>query len=49
MVPSSLATTKVERLLCMEGGDLAWQMERLLPIAVAHLPPECEAVVLIDP
>lgn len=43
-----LGDHEAEKLVRLEGGDLMWQKERLLSIAVSHLPPDCEAVVWMD-
>jgi len=43
-----LGDHEAEKLVRLVGGDLMWQKERLLSIAVSRLPPDCEAVVLMD-
>lgn len=43
-----LSDHDAEILVRLEGGDLMWQKERLLSLAAARLPPDCEAVVLMD-
>jgi hypothetical protein len=35
-------------LVSLSGGDLMWQKERLLNVAVAALPQECDAVAWLD-
>jgi len=35
-------------LVQLRGGDVLWQKERLLNLAVAALPPECEQVAWLD-
>jgi hypothetical protein len=35
-------------LIRRRGGDVMWQKERLLNIALEHLPPECEALAWLD-
>jgi hypothetical protein len=37
-----------ERVVHVEGGDVMWQKERLLNIALQHLPAECEKVAWLD-
>lgn len=37
-----------EVLVPIRHGDVLWQKERLLNIALGHVPPECEAVAWID-
>ena len=37
-----------DRLISVAGGDLMWQKERLLNLALAELPPACDAVVWLD-
>lgn len=43
-----LGDDEADLLVRLSGGDLMWQKERLLGIAVSHLPDDCEAVLLID-
>ncbi len=35
-------------LVQLAGGDIMWQKERLLNIALRHLPPDCDAVAWLD-
>ncbi len=35
-------------LVQLVGGDVLWQKERLLNVALHHLPPECDAVAWVD-
>ncbi len=37
-----------DRLVSVSGGDLMWQKERLVNLAIAELPPDCDAVVWLD-
>jgi hypothetical protein len=43
-----LAEHDAEILVRVTDGDVMWQKERLLNVAVAQLPPECEYVAWID-
>ena len=43
-----LGDDEASRLVRVCGGDLMWQKERLLSIAVRHLPEDCDAILLID-
>ena len=43
-----LAEGDADRLVRVSGGDLIWQKERLLNIALAHLPADCTHVVWLD-
>src|SRR5690349_10101249 len=40
-----LAAGDADLLVQLRGRDVMWQKERLLNIAVARLPPECDRVV----
>ena len=46
--PFELGKGDADILVQLDGGDPMWQKERLLNVAVASLPPECDAVVLVD-
>ncbi len=46
--PFELRTGDAEKLVQTRGGDVMWQKERLLNIAIDHLPPECEYVAWLD-
>ena len=35
-------------VLRLRGDDVLWQKERLLNLAIAHLPPECDTVAWLD-
>jgi len=37
-----------ERLVRVDGGDVLWQKERLINLALRHLPPQCRDVALVD-
>src|SRR5690242_12714716 len=43
-----LTSDDAEILIQKSGGDVMWQKERLLNIAMANLPTECQSVVWID-
>lgn len=43
-----LADSDADCLVRVSGGDLIWQKERLLNIALAHLPADCSHVVWLD-
>ncbi len=43
-----LGANDAEILIQVHGGDLMWQKERLLNIAIAALPSSCEAVAWLD-
>jgi hypothetical protein len=43
-----LAPDDAEILILKADGDVMWQKERLLNIALDNLPPECQAVVWLD-
>lgn len=43
-----LAPGDAERLIQIRGGDVMWQKERLLNLAMEHLPEECEYVAWLD-
>ncbi|MHB8835135.1 MAG: hypothetical protein ACYC9Y_05425 [Candidatus Methylomirabilia bacterium] len=45
---SFLRTGDAERVVRVRGGDVLWQKERLLNLALRHLPPECRHVVWLD-
>ena len=44
----TLTTDDCEILLQLNGGDVMWQKERLLNIALSHLPDDCDMVAWID-
>jgi hypothetical protein len=46
--PFELRAGDAEKIVKIRGGDVMWQKERLLNIAVEHLPPECEYVAWLD-
>ncbi len=46
--PFELRAGDAEKLVQIRGGDVMWQKERLLNIAVDHLPQECEYVAWLD-
>ncbi len=43
-----LQPNDADRLVQLRGRDVLWQKERLLNVAVAHLPPDCDAVAWLD-
>ena len=43
-----LQATDAEILVQLRGRDVMWQKERLLNVALQHLPPECTAVAWLD-
>ena len=43
-----LTESDAERVIRVSGGDLMWQKERLLNIAIAGLPADCEEVAWLD-
>jgi hypothetical protein len=43
-----LQPTDAEILLQISGGDVMWQKERLLNLALAALPPDCDLVAWLD-
>jgi len=43
-----LADADADRLIQISGGDLMWQKERLLNLAVTELPPDCDHVAWLD-
>lgn len=43
-----LSDDEANRLVRLHEGDLMWQKERLLSIALRHLPENCDAILLID-
>jgi hypothetical protein len=43
-----LSAADSDVLISVSGGDLMWQKERLLNVAIAALPPSCEVVVWLD-
>lgn len=43
-----VASESADLLIQLRGGDVMWQKERLLNIALQRLPPECEAVAWLD-
>lgn len=45
---SDLTASDAEILLTLEEGDILWQKERLLNLAIKALPAHCEAVAWID-
>lgn len=45
---SDLAPRDADLVVRLHDGDVMWQKERLLNVAVAHLPPECTAVAWLD-
>ncbi len=45
---AELGAGDAEALIHVEGGDVMWQKERLLNVALAGLPSECETVAWID-
>jgi hypothetical protein len=46
--PFELGPGSAEILVQKRGGDVMWQKERLLNIALEHLPGECDAVAWLD-
>jgi hypothetical protein len=46
--PFELAPASADILIQRRGGDVMWQKERLLDVALEHLPAECEAVAWLD-
>lgn len=45
---SFLRKGDAERVVRVRDGDVLWQKERLLNLALGHLPPECRYVVWLD-
>jgi hypothetical protein len=43
-----LTSADADRLVQVSGGDLMWQKERLLNLALEHLPRSCTDVVWLD-
>jgi hypothetical protein len=43
-----LAATDADVMVQLHGGAVLWQKERLMNVALAHLPPDCTAVAWID-
>jgi hypothetical protein len=43
-----LAPGDADVLIQLRGGDVMWQKERLLNVALGHLPPECVYIAWID-
>ena len=46
--PFELTPADADILVQLRGGDVMWQKERLLNLAVGHLPDECEYVAWLD-
>jgi hypothetical protein len=46
--PFELAARDAERLVQLRGGDVLWQKERLLNLAIEALPADCDKVVWLD-
>ena len=46
--PFELADDDAEQVIRVRAGSVLWQKERLLSVAFAHLPPDCDKVVWID-
>ena len=46
--PFELDASDAERLVQIRGGDRMWQKERLLNVALQHLPHDCDKVVWTD-
>ncbi len=46
--PFELEEGDAEILVQRRGGDVMWQKERLLNVALEHLPADCDKVVLLD-
>src|SRR5579862_510563 len=46
--PFELRLEDADVLVQLRGGDVMWQKERLLNIAISHLPKECEYVAWLD-
>ena len=46
--PFSLGAQDAEQLIQRRGGDIMFQKERLLNIALEYLPPDCDKVIWID-
>ena len=44
----SLGSDEADILVQLTEGDVLWQKERLLNVALAHLPPECDFVAWLD-
>ena len=44
----ALGPADAELLIQLDGGDVMWQKERLLNVAIAHLPPQCTHVAWLD-
>jgi hypothetical protein len=44
----ALGPEDADQLIQLDGGDVMWQKERLLNIAVSRLPPECTHVAWLD-
>ena len=44
----SLGPDDADVLVRLTEGDILWQKERLLNVALAHLPPECDFVAWLD-
>lgn len=43
-----LAAGDADILVQLDGGDVMWQKERLLNVALQHLPPACDTVAWLD-
>ncbi|MDD5026447.1 MAG: hypothetical protein PHH13_03670 [Candidatus Peribacteraceae bacterium] len=46
--PFDLANDDAEQIIQLHTSDVLWQKERLLSIALSHLPPDCDKVVWVD-
>lgn len=46
--PFELSPTDADILIRIGGGDRLWQKERLLNVALQHLPPACDKVMWLD-
>lgn len=46
--PFQLQEDSADMVLSLRGGDVLWQKERLLNLAIAALPAECDKVVWLD-
>jgi hypothetical protein len=46
--PFQLSGDAAERVLSLRDGDVLWQKERLLNVAIAALPADCDKVVWLD-
>jgi hypothetical protein len=43
-----LSASDADRLVQVEGADVMWQKERLINLALDHLPPECSELAWVD-